>query len=406
LNGIPPFVPPFCQIYYPTDPNCVNQVTTIATGPGDTPYIPLQRETKHTSLAGMISMNLSDSVILSLEGRFLTEKIDYAGGSADVSFYSQFGADPYWGFQFGPGEMTYNTIEEDAFVPKVTLDWAVNDSMLLYGYYSQAFKPGGVSTTDANGDVSTGEYKSEKLDAYEIGMKSDFRDGSIRFNAAAFFYDYTDQQVPYQFVSPTTALLQTGVVNAGETEIKGAEFDLTWNSAFFEGFSANVSYTYTDAEFTSFNLTEILAEVGSAPSTFNRVKAGNADADFSGKVPPLTPEHAATVSLRYDTNFDGGRNTFVELIGIYSSERFIGEDNLSWLPDYTTLDLYMGIAGGKWGLTFFVQNLTNDDKIKSGLGNVDYAILPDFQSVPQGLSLYLPQPRTAGARLTYSFGSE
>lgn len=396
--------PDFCALIYPGNPACIPMVTSLATGPGNTPFIPLQRKTIHTSVAAMVNLNLRDNLTLSLEGRFLDEEIDYAGDSADVSFYSQFGADPWWGFNFGPGEMTTNTVEEDTFVPKVTLDWGVGENTLVYGNYSQAFKPGGVSTTDANGDVSSGEYKSEELDAYEVGIKTEFRDRSIRFNAAAFFYDYTDQQVPFQFISPTTGLLQTSVINAGETEIKGFEVDLTWNSAVVDGLSANLSYTHTDAEFTSFNQADILAASGGAPSTFNRVKAGNADGDFTGKTPPLTSEDAATASIRYDAFYESGKSAFIQLLASYSSERFIGEDNLSWLPDYTLVDLYMGLAGDHWAATLYVKNAGDDDTIRSGLGNIDYGLLPDGRSPPQGLSLYLPDPRTAGLRIDYRFG--
>ena len=48
---------------------------------------------------------------------------------------------------------------------------------------------------DANGDVSTGEYDSEEIWAYEVGYKSMWRNNSVRFNAAAFYYDYTDLHV-------------------------------------------------------------------------------------------------------------------------------------------------------------------------------------------------------------------
>ncbi len=400
-----PGVNNFCDLIYPGVPGCIPAVTTIATGPGDTPYIPLQRETKHTSIAGMASFNVTDTFVVSVEARLLDEVIDYAGGGADIGFFSQFGNDPWWGWMFGPGEMTYNTIDNDAFVPKITFDWAISDSALLYAYYSQAFKPGGISTTDANGDVTSGEYKPEKLDAYEIGLKSDFRDRSIRFNASAFFYDYTDQQVPYQFLDPNTGLLQSTVINAGKTEIKGIEADLIWNSAFVEGISARLSYTHTDAEFTSFNLAEILAQAGGAPSAFNRSKAGNNDADLTGHVPQMTPENTATLSLRYDTNFNADMGGYVELMGIYSDRRFVGEDNRSWFPEYTEWDMFAGLIRNNWELTLFVENLTNDDKIKSGLSNVDYGILPDGRSVPHAIGAYLPQPRTAGIRFRYNFGN-
>ena len=52
----------------------------------------------------------------------------------------------------------------------------------------------------------------------------------------------------------------------------------------------------------------------------------------------------------------------------------------------------------------YVQNLADDDKIKSGLTNVDFTLLPDGRSLPQAVQLYLPQPRTIGARLQFGFG--
>ncbi len=396
--------PNFCALMYPGVTNCVPALTVIQDSLGNTPAVPISRETKHTSLAGLATIRLSNDFSLTLEGRLLTETIDYAGEATDVPFSGQFGNDPWWGFMFRNGEMTTNTVHADAFVPKVTLDWFVSDNFLLYGYFSESFKPGGVATTDVNGDVRDGVYRSEKLDAYEVGFKSYYRDRSIRWESALFYYDYTDQQVPFQFLNPATGLLAVSIVNAGETEITGFETDLAWNSAFFDGLSAQLSYTYTDAEFTSFNLNDILAPVGGSAGTFNRARAGNEDGDFSGNVPPLTPENAATASIRYDRNFDNGMSGFFEIFAKYQDERFLGEGNRAWLPAYTLVDFYTGLANDRWSLTLFVQNVTDDDKVKSGLANVDFTVLPDGRSLPQAFQLYLPQPRTVGARLQVNFG--
>ena len=396
--------PNLCFVVYPTDPGCVPMVQTLATSLGNTPAIPITRKTKHWSLAGTATINFTDRFAATVEARLLEETIDYTGDSADISFYSQFGADPYWGFLFGPGVPTSNSVDEDAFVPKITLDYRFNDNVLAYGYFSKAFKPGGVSTTDANGDVSTGEYKSEKLDVWELGLKTEMRDRSIRWNSAIFFYDYTDQQVPFQFFDPNTSLLQTSVVNAGKTEVKGFETDLIWRSAFLEGLSVGLSYTFTDAEFTDFNLAKILGPAGGSVSAFNRAKAGNDDGDFTGHTPPLTPEHAATWSLRYDANFSSGMNWYIEALGAYMSERFIGEGNRAWLPTHSIVDLYTGLGNDRWSLTIFVENVNDDDSIKSGLSNVDFTLLPDGRSLSQVAQLYLPQPRTMGARLQVNFG--
>ena len=353
----------------------------------------------------MVSIDITEQLILNLEGRAIDEEIDYLGQDADISFFSQFGQDPWWGFLFGPGEIVTNRVEEDAFIPKVTVDYHFNDDVMVYGSYSEAFKPGGVATTDANADVTDGEYTSEELEAYELGWKSEFRDRSIRWNGAFYFYDYTDQQVPFQFQSPTTGLLQTGVVNAGETEIKGFETDLIWRSAFIDGLTVSLGYTYTDAEYTDFNLANILVPQGGSVSDFNRAKAGNADGDFTGKVPNLTPEHSATASVRYDFNFGSNNWGFVELFTSYMDKRFVSEDNLSYLPEHTLLDLYTGIGNDSWDVSLYVVNLTDEDKITSGIGNVDYSLLPNFRSLSQAATIYLPQPRTVGARLTYNFGN-
>ena len=397
------FAPGFCTIFYPGNPDCVNDYTFIATGPGNTPAVPLFRDTDHLSLAGMVEWEINDAWTLTVEGRYLDEEINYSGSGADVSFFSLFGADPFWGFLQGPGDPTTNQVSADHFVPKVTLDWRPNDDLMIYGYYAEGFKPGGVSTTDANGDVTDGEFKSESLDVYEIGFKSDFRNDTVRLNGSAFYYDYTDQQVPFQFFSPSTNLLQTMVINAGATEVKGLELDLMWRSAYLDGLTVALSYMYTDAVFTDFNLAQILSPAGGRPSQTGLAFAGNAEGDYAGKKVPLTAEHAATMALRYDREVGQQMNGYVEILGSYQSKRFLNEGNQSWYPSRTIWDFYAGLSADRWQVTLFVENLLDDDKIQSGLSNVDFGLLPDGQNLPHATNLYLPQPRTAGLRLKYSF---
>jgi outer membrane receptor protein involved in Fe transport len=400
----PPFVNNMCDAVYPGVAECVPAVTSLQDSLGSNPGIPIWRETTHTSIAGAAIVSLNDSVSVTLEGRYLDEEIRYAGEATDISLSTQFGEDPWWGFMFRTGEITENVVKADKFVPKVTVDWAINDNLVAYGYFAKAFKPGGVSTTDANGDVRDGEYDSEKLDVYELGLKTTLRDRSIRWNSAVFFYDYTDQQVSYEFISSTTGRLQTTIINAGKTEIKGFETDLVWKSAFVDGLRVALGYTFTDAEFTDFNLSEILATVGGEPSAFNRAKAGNFEADLTGKTPPMTSEHAATMSFRYDLSFDNEMASYFELFGAYQSKRFLGEGNRTWIPDYTIWDFYAGLSRDDWSVTLFVENLADDDTIRSGLENIDFTLLPDGRSLPQAVQLYLPQPRTAGLRVQMNFG--
>lgn len=377
-------------------------ITEIATGPGNTPATPLARETEHWSLAGSLAYDLTESLTFTFEGRYIDETIDYRGRAEDVSFFSLFGSDPAWGFIFGPGQMTENSVSETEFVPRAIVDWSLDDNQLLYVSAAKGFKPGGVSTVDANGDVSTGEYKPEELWAYELGYKSLWRDDSIRFNAAVFYYDYTDQQVPYFFTDPATGLLNTTVLNAGETEVKGAEFELVWNSILLDGLSITTSYVYADSEYSDFNTREILLEAGGVPDANSLALAGNSDADFSGNQVINAPEHAALLAGRYEFGL-GDWDSYVELIGNYQSKRYVDLGNRAWLPSRWIADFYAGIGNDTWDATLYVTNLFDEDKADSGVTNVDYGLLPDTQSVTSAANVVLPKPRTFGIRASYRF---
>jgi iron complex outermembrane receptor protein len=378
-------------------------MTYIATGPGDTPATPLRRDTEHWSIAASVSFDITDALSITAEGRYLDETIKYAGRAEDVSFYSLFGDDENFGYFFGPGPMTHNEVSETEFVPRVTVDWALNDDQMLYAYVAKGFKPGGISTVDANGDVSTGEYGSESIWTYEIGYKSLWRDDSLRFNAAAFYYDYTDQQVPYFYTEPATGLLNSTVINAGKTEVKGVELELVWNSAFVAGLSANISYVYSDAEYTDFNTREILAKAGGVPDNNTLALAGNVDGDFGGNQVMGSPEHAAVMGARYEHTLGSELNGYLELLGRYESKRYVDLGNRAWLPSRWAADLFAGVSGDKWDATLYVTNLLDEDAIASGVSNVDYGLLPDAQNVSSATNLVIPQPRTVGLRASYRF---
>ena len=58
------------------------------------------------------------------------------------------------------------------------------------------------------------------IDAYEIGLKSEWLENRLRLNGAAFYYDFTDLQVVISRGSSTDLL------NAGKAEIKGLELEM------------------------------------------------------------------------------------------------------------------------------------------------------------------------------------
>jgi iron complex outermembrane receptor protein len=358
--------------------------------------IPLSRDTEHWSVAASFVYNVSDSIRVTAEGRYLDETIDYSGLPLDV-YLNGFLNLPYFDPETGATEPVTQKekLDEQEFVPRFGVDWQVTDDFFTYASAGKGFKPGGIATTDANGDIRTGHYKPETLWAYEIGIKTDLLDNRLRLNGAIFYNEYTDQQVPY-FVADDLGVTFVSVTNAGESEIKGIELEATYRPS--QNWTFLVGYTHSDTEFKDFNISD-----SAEPSTYDKVQSGNVEGDYSGNSFPNTPEDIVIASIRFDGQFTNGMNYFTELFGNYSSKRYLDQGNLSYIDDVKLLDFSAGIDSDHWQVTAYVNNLTDEDNVQSGLGNVSFGFFPGGQIPPFGANLSLPNPRTLGMRARYKF---
>ncbi len=102
---------------------------------------------------------------------------------------------------------------------KATASYKPIDKVLLYATISRGFKSGGLNLPAfAFVDV----VAPETLDDYEVGWK--IETGNVRWNGAAFYYDYKDLQI--SITDQTTG--GTRIKNAAGAKMKGVESDLTW----------------------------------------------------------------------------------------------------------------------------------------------------------------------------------
>lgn len=375
---------------------------------GENVVTPMTRDTDHWSVAGLVNWAVTDDLNLGFEGRYIDETIDYTG-NADNRTYDAFFMDNSVVFDPvtqsmvpNPNYHTSNSVGNTEFLPRASIDYKVNETVFTYASVSKGFKPGGVATTDANGDVSDGQYKPEKLLAYEIGAKAYSVENNASVNMAVFHWSYTDQQTPFTYTN-ALGMANVSVINAGKSEVKGVELESVWQVT--QSFRLSMAYLYSDAKYVDFNLTEILAtaDLPSAKvSDVDKMIAGNEEADYSGYNLPLAAKHSGTISGRYSFEV-GGAQSFVELFGQYRSDRNVERAGHVQLPAYWEWDLSAGTYYANWVVTAYVENLFDDDKIKSAVGNVDYGFFPNGQSVPYAVVATLPQSRTAGVRVSYKF---
>lgn len=173
----------------------------------------------------------------------------------------------------------------------IDLEYKPIDDVMLYGKWSRGYRQGYINPNV----IAFETWEPEKVDTYEIGAKASF-DGAVRgyFNIAAFYNDFTDQQLQVNALArPGIPIAGANVtVNAGSSTIKGIEVDASLMP--FDGLKFDVGYAYLDTKLKSIDFPEI--DPDSPYGSFVQPAVGD--------VLPLTPKHRLSVSGSYTLPLD------------------------------------------------------------------------------------------------------
>ena len=117
--------------------------------------------------------------------------------------------------------------------PKISLDYQVNDNVMVYGLASRGFKSGGYNIrANTTAVPRSGEpFNDEQVDSYEIGSKMSLLDNTLFLNLAAFHNKYKDIQLSVftSFTLPNGSQSFFGdFTNAGRGTVNGAEIEYQW----------------------------------------------------------------------------------------------------------------------------------------------------------------------------------
>jgi len=135
--------------------------------------------------------------------------------------------------------------------PKLGAQFRVSDNAQIYGFWTKGFRSGGFNFRNARPDViPPGPTVEEENNTFEVGLKSEFMDGRVRLNVAAFQNKINDMQREINLPDPQVIVLQA-TINAGDVTIKGIEADLV--ALISDNFSVNLSYGWQDGEYDSLN---------------------------------------------------------------------------------------------------------------------------------------------------------
>ena len=232
---------------------------------------------------------------------------------------------------------------------EVGIKYNVNDSALIYGSISTGFLSGGINN---NGTT----FDEQKSLAYEVGLKSQWRDDSVQFNLAAFRNEYTDLTTSVIFPLPD-GTFTAGSVNSGEIFANGLEAELVWLPA--AAMYLSISVSMLDSKFGLFN-------VLNRYQLTNGVPASSVNLGFlarEGEQAIYAPDMTISAFASYDIDL-GESGTLTPMVQFYQSDDY-------WagaLPypqarqeAYSSTDFRLVWFSGtdRWSIEAFIENIEN-----------------------------------------------
>jgi len=138
----------------------------------------------------------------------------------------------------GPQEFQNNRVSFSEFTGRAVLDYKLTDENLIYVSYSRGYKSGGVNPPLSPIFAVDTAFKPEFINAFEIGSKNTFLDGTLRLNATAFYYDYKGLQL-------SRIVARTSVNDNVNAEVYGLEIDSIIEPIRALQFNLGFSYLHT-----------------------------------------------------------------------------------------------------------------------------------------------------------------
>ena len=279
------------------------------------------QETETWAIFGQTDIDLAELWTLTLGGRVNRDSKDFDFFSTDIYFLQ--GGD--FGYQ--------DSFSDTDWSAKAQLNYRPTDGWLLYAGVSRGIKSGGFNQPLFPIAASDFPFKGETLVSFEVGMKADLTD-TMRLNASAFYYDYSDYQA-YSFDGFATFLFNA------DAESYGAEFEFIANPV--EGLDIMLGLAWLDTEATD------------VPATISA----------TGKeTPPLSPDFSFNSLIRYEWPALGGTLN-VQL-------DYVWQDDPNFTLIYTPVveekaygiaNLRLGYASpdDTWSAAVWVKNVGDED---------------------------------------------
>jgi iron complex outermembrane receptor protein len=265
---------------------------------------------------------------------------------------------------------THDEADWEALTPKIGLQFEAWKEGFLYGTIARGVKSGGFN---AFTEQVAPPFDPEYVTAYEAGLKSQWFDRRLQFNASGFYNHHTDLQV--LTTAPGNANLEIVTTNA-EAQEMGVECEVLARP--FKRLEITANTAVLDAEYLDFTNANGINVAG------NTLKRAPEFSAYLGVAYTIPLRHAGTFSLLGEH--------------LYQSRFYFTETNESILSQsgYHLFNARLGYEtkNQRCSVAFYGKNLTDEEIIDVALDVRDYTGTVNYAYQP---------PRTYGVELSYKY---
>jgi iron complex outermembrane receptor protein len=341
-----------------------------------------EQEHKAWAVFGQFDYELTDDLTL-------TAGLRYTGEEKDLFIdYSEI--DPVPPGFFGqisttPREDLNDSLDDNKTTGTLKLSWFANDDVMVYGSVATGYKSSGLNLNRQDPIFPT-VVGAEESTNYEIGIKSEWLDNTLRLNGTVFYTAYDDLQ--------TSGLTELGFIwlNA-DMETSGVEIESNWLAT--DDLTLNLAYTYQNPEFGDFKNAGCWGTYPWHSGEEDPRSNGDGSCDLTGE-----GNSTQQLAVNANYNFDLGADLRGYLYGQYSHNFGVQLDSDpvidSLQGDYGLLNLRAGLTLDEYNLevTGWVRNALDEEYIT----NTQPTLLQ-----PGKLLSYYSEPRTYGITVKMSF---
>ncbi|WGM31844.1 Pesticin receptor [Brevundimonas sp. NIBR11] len=322
-------------------------------------YAEMRSDRLHeVAVFGEISQDLTSRLSLTVGARYYDTRYSVGSQVDQAAFQRRFS-----------GEGRTN-----GFSPKIAVAYRLNDDWNLYAQAAQGQRAGGFNTAGPAGQAFSNaigvpgrEYGADTLWNFEGGAKGFLWDGRLRARIAVFMARWNNIQSD-QYLPSGLAY----AVNVGDGANAGLEVETTWRP--LSGLEIRTNALLADPQITR------------PSAVFN----SRGDAGLPG-VPAISANIVAAYSRPLWRDLEFQADGHLAYVG--ASRLTFDAERRSRMGDYLTGRVSVGVDGGWWSATAFVDNPLDTEANTFAFG--------DPFRLPEGLAMTPLRPRTIGLTLAW-----